>query len=177
MCKNRKGFTLIELLIVITIIGILAVAFLPTLLGAPAKGRDTQRIADLQKLQKVMVNADLENEPFPASSACLNADAYDGTPGSEGPFYKYLSALGGAYPEDPSPTPEADNYDIGSIGADCGTYVYLDSTEVTGYQFGLYTKVENKDNGNATCSELAANPIDKTKPTEDDDACYSILVE
>ncbi|MDX9971313.1 MAG: type II secretion system protein, partial [Candidatus Gracilibacteria bacterium] len=60
MCKNRKGFTLIELLIVITIIGILAVAFLPTLLGAPAKGRDTQRIADLQKLQKVMVNADLE---------------------------------------------------------------------------------------------------------------------
>ncbi|MBU2524527.1 type II secretion system GspH family protein, partial [Patescibacteria group bacterium] len=35
---KRKGFTLIELLIVITIIGILAVALLPKIVGVPAKG-------------------------------------------------------------------------------------------------------------------------------------------
>lgn len=174
MFQKRKGFTLIELLIVITIIGILAVAFLPTLLGAPAKGRDTQRIADLQKLQKVMVNADLEGEAFPVASACLNAAAY-ATGTTPGAFNKYLSALGGAYPEDPSPVDY--NGTVGSIAANCGTYVYLASTEVTGYQFGLYTKVENKANGNAKCSLLMSTPTDKTKPTEDDDACYSILVE
>jgi len=50
LLKGRKGFTLIELLIVITIIGVLAVALVPRIVGAPAKARDAARKADLQQI-------------------------------------------------------------------------------------------------------------------------------
>ena len=50
MRNTKKGFTLIELLIVITIIGILAAALLPTILGAPQKGRDAARQKDVNGL-------------------------------------------------------------------------------------------------------------------------------
>lgn len=46
----RKSFTLIELLIVITIIGILAVALVPKIAQGPARARDVQRKADLQNV-------------------------------------------------------------------------------------------------------------------------------
>ncbi len=47
---HRKAFTLIELLIVITIIGILAVALVPRISQGPARARDVQRKADLQQV-------------------------------------------------------------------------------------------------------------------------------
>ena len=163
MCKNRKGFTLIELLIVITIIGILAVAFLPTLLGAPAKGRDTQRIADLQKIQKVMVNADLEGTEYPADNICI----------VEGELANYAPALGGAVPTDPSP--EAFTVDGFPNAPGCAGYIYI--ANPTGYKFGLYAKLENSANGNVSCADLEDNADSKTKPDNDDDSCYSILVQ
>ena len=48
--REKNGFTLIELLIVITIIGVLAVALVPRVIGGPAKARDAQRKADLQQI-------------------------------------------------------------------------------------------------------------------------------
>ena len=48
--KRLRAFTLIELLIVITIIGILAVALVPRITGGPAKARDATRKADLQQI-------------------------------------------------------------------------------------------------------------------------------
>ncbi|MDP4007841.1 MAG: prepilin-type N-terminal cleavage/methylation domain-containing protein [Candidatus Peregrinibacteria bacterium] len=47
---RRRAFSLIELLIVITIIGILAVAFLPSITSGPSRARDTQRIADMSDI-------------------------------------------------------------------------------------------------------------------------------
>ncbi len=52
--KMQKSFTLIELLIVITIIGILAVALVPRIAQGPARARDVQRKADLQQLATAM---------------------------------------------------------------------------------------------------------------------------
>ncbi len=172
MCKNRKGFTLIELLIVITIIGILAVAFLPTLLGAPAKGRDTQRIADLQKLQKVLVNADLEGTTaYPAGFTCLDATAF----GDSGAFKNYLPGLGGNVPASPSAlaaiTP-------GGGTNSCTNYAYL--SPVGAYKFGLYTRVENEENANTECSGLKDAPgvlVPVEDTTDDGDYCYAILTQ
>ncbi|MBI5413445.1 type II secretion system protein [Candidatus Peregrinibacteria bacterium] len=52
--KLKKGFTLIELLIVIAIIGILTVAFLPTLRGGQASARDAARKAALGSIATVI---------------------------------------------------------------------------------------------------------------------------
>jgi len=49
-----RAFTLIELLIVITIIGILAVALVPRIIGGPAKARDAQRKAALQQISTAL---------------------------------------------------------------------------------------------------------------------------
>ena len=54
MFQHRKGFTLIELLIVITIIGILAVALVPRISQGPARARDVQRKADISNITSAL---------------------------------------------------------------------------------------------------------------------------
>ncbi len=64
---SLKGFTLIELLIVITIIGILAVALLPSVLGAPARARDAARKADLNNIIAGLETYDSDHQGYPAA--------------------------------------------------------------------------------------------------------------
>lgn len=70
---DKKGFTLIELLIVITIIGVLAVALLPRIVGIPARGRDTARIAAMNQIVTALQTYYNDFGKFPPSlnNGCL----------------------------------------------------------------------------------------------------------
>ena len=66
---NKKGFTLIELLIVVTIIGILAVALVPRIVGGSASARDARRQTDLQSIATGLEYYLSENGTFDLGSA------------------------------------------------------------------------------------------------------------
>lgn len=71
--RSLKGFTLIELLIVITIIGVLAVALLPRITAGPAKARDAQRKTDLAQVAGAIVLLADDNGGAYPSASCVSA--------------------------------------------------------------------------------------------------------
>lgn len=183
--KSKNGFTLIELLIVIAIIAVLAVAFLPTLLGAPAKGRDTARIASLQKIQKVILNANLEGKAYPASQ-CIRPGMF-GTAFQGPDVAYYAAAFGGTVPTDPSGFPAGTTCPNNVCSCETtsattpGFFLYQ-ANPSTKYSFGLYSRIENCSAANTLCSTGLSGTI--TAPTctgagatASTDLCYAILVQ
>lgn len=68
----KKGFTLIELLIVISIIGILAVALLPNIISAPATARDAGRKTSINSVISAMEQYKAASGSYAsAASGCL----------------------------------------------------------------------------------------------------------
>ena len=173
---NKKAFTLIEILIVIAIIGILSTAFLPSILGAPSKGRDAARIETINKVGDFLI---LKNAEGVALPDVLNYDYFkaDGT-SYKGDFADfltpYIADFGGVFPGDPMP----DWCAIAGEGActgnslkeyRAGAFRYNDDPTGDGtYLFVLTAHVENPENGNNTHYQTP----DTLNPEDPDDAVY-----
>lgn len=146
---SRKGFTLIELLIVIAIIAVLAVAFLPQVLGAPSKGRDAQRLAQIQKLQQFLTAESVSGNTLPASGCLATATSAPAVL-----INANIGDFGGVFPTDP----QGDGATAATVatGTTCKGYGYVKFTDPkkTGFSAALYVVVENVENANAICGSI-----------------------
>jgi len=139
MLNTKKGFTLIELLIVITIIGILAAALLPNILGAPARARDAARSADLNNIVAAIETYSSDEGMLPTTNAtqttieggCVSdlAHGFDTT---------YFP--GGDVPNDPSTDGLTNNCTNG--------YVYCPTDGSNNTSYFVAALVENEANAN-----------------------------
>ena len=115
---EERGFTLIELLVVIAIIGLLSSIILASLNTARAKGRDAQRISNVQSLKLAMELYYDANNTYPKN-------------GTQDAGY-YVSDLGtflapGYLPSIPTdPQGQLDQYVWGPGGASYGLYIYTE---------------------------------------------------
>jgi prepilin-type N-terminal cleavage/methylation domain-containing protein len=71
--KSKNGFSLIELLVVISIIGVLAAILMVNLMGARERGRDSQRIQDLNSLKGALRLYYNDNQSYPSGSGCTTS--------------------------------------------------------------------------------------------------------
>ncbi|MBI4234935.1 type II secretion system protein [Candidatus Peregrinibacteria bacterium] len=178
--KSKKGFTLIELLIVIAIIAVLAVAFLPQVLGAPSKGRDAQRLAQMQKLQQFLTAESVSGATLPKDSACLKSD---GTDDASKLIVANLSDFGGVFPKDPQ---DGSNTATGAP-EECTGYGYVKfSDKKAGFSAAVYVAMENVENANIKCADVneAASAVVTLKPgnsganpANDEVGCYVALIQ
>ena len=75
------AFSLIELLIVITIIGILVVAFLPSITSGPSRARDVTRVADLADVALALELYFQDNGEYPGYTTSDYAGDLSGVSG------------------------------------------------------------------------------------------------
>ena len=61
MVDQKKAFTLVEMLIVVLIIGILAVALIPRLIGIQTRARDVARMTDIQQISTALSTYQVDN--------------------------------------------------------------------------------------------------------------------
>jgi hypothetical protein len=131
--------------------------------------RDTGRIADLQKLQRILVNYELENgSGYPTVSGPISTNLSTGWTESGKPttwlgIYSLLSS-------------ESFNLDP------LIEYKYISGSNLDGYIFALYAKIQNFKNSNANCTDLynasSVNKLSEIKTPDETDSstwCYAIL--
>ncbi len=136
--RHKSAFTLIELMIVITIIGILAVALIPRITGGPARARDAQRKTDLSEIAGALESyASDSGGSYPANPTTKKLFACMDLMTSLKPYM-----IGESLPSDPS----GDGVATGSINCTTNyTYMPLEANGVTvpnGYM--LFAELENE---------------------------------
>jgi general secretion pathway protein G len=71
--RVTRGFTLIEIMIVVVILGILAVAIVPKIMGRPDEARITAAKADIATIMQALKLYRLDNGVYPATDQGLQA--------------------------------------------------------------------------------------------------------
>ena len=141
---SKKGFTLIELLIVIAIIGILAVAFLPNLMGAPSKARDTQRIDAVREIVGYLSEYSLTS-----GSGVVGGCVADGVNDIA------ASDFNGTIPVDPSANTPF------TTACASGYWILEDDTPAaSSYSFAVVSSIENIESSNSDCTGLTTGSED-----------------
>ena len=158
---NKKGFTLIELLIVIAIIGILAVAFVPSVMKAPSKARDAARIELNQKIADFFVLRYAEGDSMPNTTIQIHESV---TTLNSAPkiISDNLEFFGGTFPQDPDedmsyhPTVRANNYQPAWLRYYTNFYYRIAPGD---YDFAIISYVENSENGNFNTYSYSGSPL------------------
>ena len=161
---------MVELMIVIAIIGVLAVALIPTLLGNQVKARDTTRMAQLKTISSALDGYQLDNNIFPYSSwttyvagksFCVSNSAwvlaFSGWSAAVGKYIKWWIA-----PVAPGNTTQSQNDLCGSGNPSYGyRNLKLDNTSGDQTSYVLVAKMEDTTKGNFTVpSTLTGTAVD-----------------
>lgn len=145
--KNKKGFTLIELLIVIAIIGILSAALLPTILNAPARGRDAARLGNLNSIVAALEAYNSDNGSYPQGSGCVGSGDVFVDPSDPTSDLLALYFAGGTPPSDPSGSRTITDDPDGCFAAGQYYFQYVGTVGVAEYV--LATTMELQQNNNS----------------------------
>lgn len=119
---KQSGFTLIEIMVVVVIIGLLATAILPNVIGQQDKAFETKVKADISTIEGQLALYRLDNYDYPSTSQGIQALVTD-PGGTKGKWSGYLDKLpkdpwGNDYQYSYPGQKNADKYDIWSYGAD-----------------------------------------------------------
>ncbi|MCD6109528.1 type II secretion system protein [bacterium] len=173
--RNKKGFTLIELLIVIAIIGVLSAALLPSILNAPARGRDAARLGNINSIVAALEAYNSDNGHYPNST-----DAKNGTCIGTGKIFDtgltaYFS--GGIAPKDPSGAGRTIATGLTDPG-DCVKngeyyYKYIGSVDSAEYVIGTVMEIAGNNNTKVNPKDVSAT----TTPDPGSGNDYYILVQ
>ncbi|MBD3156264.1 prepilin-type N-terminal cleavage/methylation domain-containing protein [Candidatus Peregrinibacteria bacterium] len=150
--RNKKGFTLIELLIVIAIIGILSAALLPTILNAPARGRDAARQGHLNSIVAALETYNSDFGKYPSTSGCVGSETVFADDDGDNVLNNYFA--GGTPPTDPSGGRTLTT-DPGNCAADGQYYYgYVGEVGVAEYVLGTVMEVEQNNNSDTNPAEV-----------------------
>ena len=175
--RTKKGFTLIELLIVIAIIGILSAALLPTILNAPARGRDAARLGNLNSIVAALeaYNSDEGHYPNHADALTGGCIGDETNPIFDTGLGSYFS--GGTPPTDPGGAGRSIDGALTDPGdcVDAGQYYYKYVGAVDSAEYILATVMEIEGNNN---TDVPPSTVNKdTNPGVGNGNSYYTLVK